>query len=65
MIILKDFSSLEKSKSLLKESNKIVIINLAYNSLELFSTLKSIYPEKEFTLLNTDDANIIERDLGD
>lgn len=65
LIILKDFSSLEKSKSLLKESNKIVIINLAYNSLELFSTLKSLYREKEFTLLNTDDANIIERDLGD
>ncbi len=38
-------------------------MNLNYFSLELFKTLKKLYPNKEYYLLNTEDKSIIEKDF--
>ncbi len=38
-------------------------MNLNYFSLELFKSLKSLYPNKEYYLLNTEDKSIIEKDF--
>ncbi len=53
MVILKDLKSLKKSSEKLKDSKKIVLMNLNYQSLELFKTLKELYPDKEYLILNT------------
>jgi hypothetical protein len=40
-------------------------MNLDYKSLELFKTLKEIYPNKDYLLISTEKDNIISKDFGE
>lgn len=65
MVKLKDIKNFQKAEKLLEKSKNIVIGNLTYESLELASTIKKNYPEKNVSIIDFNQKeNYVSKDMN-